>query len=140
MNWRFVHYVCPGGECPVYEFLRDLRSVAFKSWAVFEHQRRVQLEENGPMMGPPYWENVGGGLGEIRWSGANRAHYRIYASTESNRRIVMYLGVDKRWRAFTNAHRKQCEQYRADFRSANYDEQKRELKRCGYYNRRGEPI
>lgn len=136
MSWRLVHYICPGGKCPVYEFLRDLRQDALKSWLVFEKQRRVQLESNGPMMRSPYWEKLDDGFAEIKWSGAFKSHYRIYASAESDRRLVMYIGVNKRWQKFENSDRTLCEKYRADYKSHEYDEQQRELERCAYYKRR----
>ena len=135
-GWKFEHYICPGGKCPIYEFLRDLRDSAYKAWWVFEYQRKVQLEKHGPMAGPPYWARVGGGLGEIKWNGPQHGNLRIYASAESDRRIVMYIGRDKRWRTFTNKDRKICEQCRVDFRSSDYDAESRELRRCAYYQER----
>lgn len=137
-SWRLVQYVCPGGKCPVYEFLRELREADFKAWYAFTNQRVIQLKEWGPNSGPPYWTTLGGGLGEIKWRSRNRGRARIYGSVESERRILMYLGVIKRWDRFTDADRRQCENYRAEMRSADYDEQRRELERCAYYKRRGE--
>ena len=136
-GWRLVHYVCPGGMCPIYEFLRDLRDSAPRAWWVFEHQRRVQLEKHGPMAESPYWQRVGNGLGEIKWSGPQHGNLRIYGSAESDRRIVMYIGRNKRWRTFTNKDRKICERYRSDFRSLGYDAESRELHRCAYYQKKG---
>ena len=135
-SWRLVHYVAPGGRCLVYEFLEELRKTDPKAWLVFRDQRRVILEEYGPRAGPQYWVPLGGGLAEIRWPAKHRGHARIYCSLESERRIMMYLGVIKRWKAFSE--RDECDQYRADVLSAAYDEQKREIERCAYYKRREE--
>ncbi len=133
-RWRLVHYICPSGYSQVYEFLRDLRTSSFEDWHVFDSQRRPVLEEFGIFAGSPYWEKLGGGLAETKWNGKDHANLRIYGSAESDRRLVMYYGVPKRWKGFS--HRDLCDKYRADFLSADYDEEKRELLRRAYYKRR----
>jgi hypothetical protein len=100
----------------------------------FQDTIKVQLQENGPMIGRPYWESVGDGLGEIRWNG-NRTKLRLYGSIEG-KEIVLYLGVVKKWKTLRNQDRKTCIRYRTDFRSKDYDYEKRELESRAYYEGR----
>jgi hypothetical protein len=136
-RWRLVYYICPGGYCQVWEWLQDLRHTSVRDWHVFEGQRRPRLEESGVFAGSPYWERIDDGFAEIKWKGRDRGNLRVYGSAESERRLVLYLGREKRWSRFANKDRRLCESYRADFLSGSYDEQSREFMRCAYYKKRG---
>jgi hypothetical protein len=61
---------------------------------------------------------------------------RIYCSVEHARRVFMYDGVIKRWRAFDKADRQRCERGRADVASGRYDEEEREYLYHDYCQKR----
>jgi hypothetical protein len=118
--WRTVPYVSPSGASEVVDYLRDLRDGNRKSWEFFENIRS-QIVERGPfIVGPPYWEGVGGELFEVSWG-----RHRVYCSVEEPRLVVMYCAVYKLWPKFRSADRRKCETRRSDFRSGEYDEESR---------------
>ena len=135
-HWALVLYILPTGYCPTFEFLCGLRTTHAKAYIAFREVKKPLLEEFGPVVGMPLWRRLGDGLGEIRWRGPQRGNFRIYASPESDRRIAMFFGADKRWRTFSIGDRRTCLAYRADFRSGDYDQEKREYLAQAYYRRR----
>jgi hypothetical protein len=112
--------------------LERLKADNLKSWLHFEEIRRQMLERGPFAVGPPYWEGLGDGLYEISW-GRNR----VYCSVETERCVVMYLGVYKLWKKFRRSDRRACEARRNDFLSAAYDQEQRELKYLAHCQRRG---
>ena len=130
-EWRLIPYVAPSGHSPVLTFLDELHRVRPKWYLDFHERVKPTLAKRGPFVGPPMWEGLGGGLYEIRW-----VRCRIYCSTESERRIVLYEGVIKRWRVFGNKQRRLCEQRQTDFQSAAYDEESRSYLYEAYCQRR----
>ena len=121
-GWRLVPYILPSGRCPVFdEFFDQLRRTNLKRFVEYRDIWKPEFEKHGPLVGPPHWEPLRGGLFEIRWG-----RCRIYCSPESERRIVMYMGVVKRWPKFTNRDRRACEERRAEFLSPVYDQDERE--------------
>lgn len=130
-DWRLIPYVAPSGHSPVLEFLDELHRTKPKWFLDFHNRVKPALVRRGPFVGGPMWDGLGGSLGEIRWG-----RCRVYCSTESDRRIVMYEGVVKRWRVFQNKHRRLCEQRRDDFLSVEYDEESRGYRYEVYCQRR----
>ena len=134
-GWRLVPYISASGRCPVREFLRDLKRSNPRAAADFYELWRPRFEKHGPfVVGPPHWEGLGDELYEIRWCGK----CRIYCSVEPIRRVLMYMGVVKRWRRFDPEHRRTCDNRRADVRSKDYDDQKREYIYHGVNQKRRE--
>lgn len=128
--WRTVPYIAPDGRSDVLDYLNDLRSRDVRAWQRIENIREQFIARGPFVVGPPYWEGVGGGLYEIRSN-----HYRVYCSVESEQRVVMYVAVFKLWKKFR--HRTLCDTRRADFLSADYDEQKREYLYLARSQKRG---
>lgn len=52
------------------------------------------------------------------------------------RRIMMLMGVVKRWRIFKNEHRQICENYKSDAEGDTYDEEQRSYKYQHFCRRR----
>ena len=122
-GWLLVPYITAKGRCPVRVFLEELKRQALAKYVQFQEVLRAELETRGPFeVGPPYWEGLGAGFYDIRWSG----RCRIYCSLEGEQQIVMYIGCVKRWRTFESDDRHTCEGYRADFQSEQYDQEQRE--------------
>lgn len=122
-GWRLVPYIKATGRCQVLDFLVALRARALTKYVTFQEVVKPLLEERGPFqVGPPYWENLGDGWHDIRWSG----RCRIYCSVEDPELVVMYTGCEKRWRTFDDGDRQACESGQADFTSNDYDQEQRE--------------
>ncbi len=121
--WWLVPYIAPNGKSQVLDFLDEYHDSDFDGYVHLHDVVMPQLRASGPFIGPPYWEPLGGGLGEIR-----SRRCRIYSAVLSSRRIMMFLGVIKRWRIFRNSDRRFCEDCRADAESDAYDEQSRAYK------------
>ena len=131
-DWRLVPYIAPSGHSAVMDFLGELHRTEPKSFIKFHEIVVPRLEERGPFhVGPPMWEGLGDGLWEIRWG-----RCRIYCSIEHVRRVFMYDGVIKRWRAFDKTDRQRCQQGRADVASGDYDEEEREYLYHDYCQKR----
>jgi hypothetical protein len=122
-GWTLVPYVTDRGRCPIRDWLEDLRVRKPPAYDQLMTLHRPRIEAHGPhLLGARYWVPLGDDLYEIRWSG----RCRIYCSMESRRRIMMYMGVIKRWPKFDSTDRKTCIARRADFRSSDYDQEQRE--------------
>jgi hypothetical protein len=119
-EWRLVPYIAPSGKSQVLRFLEDYRQSDFNGYAHLVEVVFPQLKATGPFTGPPHWEPLGGGLGEIR-----SRQCRIYCAVLSARRVMMLMGVIKRWRIFRNSDRRYCETCRTDAESSAYDQEKR---------------
>lgn len=124
-RWRLVPYVEASGKSRVMEFLDGLREANPKAYEEFYQIIKPEVEEHGPWA-TSWWVPVGRHLAEIKWFGP----HRLYCSVESDRRVLLYMGVVKRWPKFKTAHRRFCEWAREDARSADYDEESRSRKFC----------
>lgn len=119
--WRFVPYIKGSGRSQVLEYLEALRESDYRAYVALEEVVIPLLEAQGPFKtGPPYWKGLGDGWYEVR-SGRER----LYCCIEGNRIVVMLVGRTKRWREFRDSDRKVCETARADYRSTEYDQEKR---------------
>jgi len=120
-GWLFVPYIAESGKSEVQDWLTQLREDRFTDFVFFQETLRPLFVTEGPFkVGPPYWEGLGEGLYEVRFG-----RCRLYCSVEDARQIVMYRGVVKRWPKFDAKDRKFCERGREDFKSQEYDQEKR---------------
>ena len=115
-------FISATGDSQVLDFLNHLKRDDFKAFTQFQKTLRPFFEERGPLTGEPYWRPEGDALSAIAFK-----HYRIYCSVESDRRIVMYHAVEKRWPKFRDGDRQQCKKGRKDLLSDQYDEENRSL-------------
>ncbi len=120
---NLMPYVSPTGRSPVLEFLAELRRTDNECYLRLRYTLD-RLRELGTDLGTPHWVRLGRGLGEIR-SRCRRMRFRIYCSEEADSTVVMYEAVKKMWRQFSDADRDLCEKRRAEFRSADYDQEAR---------------
>lgn len=135
-GWRFVFYIAESGKCEVWEMLEELRETDFPSYTFFLNNILEPLKENGPFALPkPYWEDLGNGFSDLSWG-----RHRIYCCVEPPRRVFALLAVpEKRFRSFFSKKGRlveKCESRRADIRSGNYDEGKRNAAFQEYRRRR----
>ncbi len=102
------------------EFFSALEEADFESYSYFQETLRPLLESDPFAVGPPIWEGLGDGLFEISWG-----RHRVYCSVENPRRILLYMGVKKFWRAFRKEHRRTCKRCRAEVLGPDYDQEAR---------------
>lgn len=120
-GWKLVPYIEENGRSQVLDFLEDVRAHDLEAYALFYESIKPEFEKRGPFeVGPPYWEGLKGGLWEISWG-----RRRIYCCLQPQKRVLMLLGVFKRWRRFRDADRRICERYRADAERPDYDHEAR---------------
>jgi hypothetical protein len=117
-----VPFIQANGRNPVFEWLEDVKWQHPEWHEEFRSVWGPRIQKHGPEIMGRSWGALKGGLFKIKWHKC-----RIYCSLESDRRIVMYVGVIKSWREFLNEHRQLCNRRRKEFLSPEYDQEHREL-------------
>lgn len=107
---------------PARDFLDEVAERDPQRYAYFEDVLLPLLNEQGPALGEPYFKRLRStGLCEIRWSGSDRGHHRLYCAIEAGRRLVLLHGCTKRWRRFDKLDRQVCLDRYRDYQSGDYD-------------------
>lgn len=120
--WRLVYYVSRSGRMPVKDFLDDVAVRDPSRYAYFEDVLLPLLNEHGPGLGGPHVRKLAPtAFWEIRWSGSDRGHHRLYCTVEPGRRMLLLHGCTKRWRRFDPLDRQVCRDRHDDYRSGGYD-------------------
>jgi hypothetical protein len=132
ITWRLINYVNSTGKLPVQEFLDALQIGDPDRHAYFYDVLERLLKDHGPGLGMPHFKRLPPtSFCEIRWNGADHAHYRIYCSIEKDRRLVLFHAVAKRWQKFDSDDKAICNERYSDYHSGDYDWRSRLNKRTG---------
>ena len=118
-----VPFITASGQSDVLDFLFDLKRFNAKAYAKYLHTVAL-IEEHGTEIASSHWSFVGDGLGEIRWRHL-KVRYRIYCSEETNNCVFQCVGTTKDYRAMENADRVKCLERRLEYRSPQYDQERR---------------
>ncbi|CAN5139659.1 hypothetical protein BH09GEM1_BH09GEM1_19590 [soil metagenome] len=119
----FIAYITAFGRSEVLEYLAELERLDAYAYAGWDHEAEM-IGRHGTDIGAPHWGWLGDGLGEVRWR-VGKTRHRVICSEESERRIVMLMPQDKKWKAFSPEARKTCLKRRTDFRSPEYNQSAR---------------